>query len=208
VLVSHFGTTAIAAYGIGFRVLVLVIIPALGISMATDTLVGQSLGAGHLARARQTAVVSAGYAFGLLTAAAVLVFVCATPIVRFFIPSDPAVIREGAWVVRSMAVSFGLMGVEMSLMGAFRGAGNTLLPMVLAIVSAWGIQIPVAYGLSHYTALGERGLWYSFPITALLTALLTILRFKRQRWKPLVRTPEEALRDKVREEILIEEGRP
>jgi len=188
VFVSHFGTSSLAAYGIGFRVLMLVFIPAFGISMATATLVGQNIGAGNFARAKETAVVSTWYAFWLLTGAAVLIFAGATHVVQFFVPEDPVVIREGALVVRLMAVSFGLIGVQMSLMGAFLGAGDTFMPMVLTIVSVWVIQIPVAYCLSHYTSLGALGLWYSFPITALVTTILTIVRFKRQNWKPLARS--------------------
>jgi putative MATE family efflux protein len=204
--VSHFGTTANAAYGIGFRVLTFVIIPAFGISMATATLVGQSIGAGDFKRAKKTAVVSAWYAFWLLTAAAVVVFAGATHLVRFFVPEDPAVIREGALVVRLMAVSFGLLGAQLSLMGAIRGAGDTVMPMVLTIVSMWVIRIPLAYYLSHYTSLGAIGLWYSFPAPAIMTTILAIVQFKRQHWTPLVKRNE--LQGNLMEEILVDEGGP
>ena len=186
VFVSAFGTTAMAAYGIGFRVLTFVIIPAFGISMATATLVGQNIGAGNLARAEKTAVISTWYAFWLLTGAAVLMFLGATHVVRFFVPEDPAVIRAGALVIRLIAVSFGLIGVQMNLMGAFRGAGDTFMPMVLALVSVWVIQTPIAYYLSYCTSLGELGLWYSIPISVLATTIVTIVLFRRRRWKPLV----------------------
>ncbi len=44
-IVAGFGTTVTAAYGIGGRILSFIIIPALGLSAATSTLVGQSIGA-------------------------------------------------------------------------------------------------------------------------------------------------------------------
>ena len=50
-LVSTFGTNPIAAYGIGQRVLSCAIIPAMGLSLATSTLVGQNIGAGRMDRA-------------------------------------------------------------------------------------------------------------------------------------------------------------
>jgi putative MATE family efflux protein len=50
-LVSKFGTIDVAAYGVGIRVLTFVVIPAMGLAMATTTLVAQNLGAGKLARA-------------------------------------------------------------------------------------------------------------------------------------------------------------
>jgi MATE family, multidrug efflux pump len=207
VLASHFGTTAIAAFGIGLRVLVLAMIPAFGISMATTTLVGQSIGAGNFARAKEIAVVSARYAFWLLTGATILIFGTAQHVMSVFAPGDPALVREGAEVVRCLALCFGMMGVEMTLIGAVRGVGDTTMPMALAFVSVWLIEIPVAYSLSHHTSLGEHGLWYTFPIYSASAMLLAIALFKKQRWKPLAQTKENELKKKVTEEILMEEGR-
>jgi putative MATE family efflux protein len=50
-LVASFGTTAIASYGIGARIFSFVIIPAMGLSMAVSTVVGQNVGAGRDERA-------------------------------------------------------------------------------------------------------------------------------------------------------------
>jgi putative MATE family efflux protein len=182
-LVSHFGTVAVAAYGIGCRVLMLVIIPAFGISMATATLVGHSVGVGDLERAKKIAVESTWCAFWLLTAAAVVVFIAAPPIVRILTSKDAAVIGEGIFVVRCMSVCFGMTGIQFSLMGALRGAGDTFAPMVIALVSVCVVQVPVAYYLSNHTSLGERGLWYSLPISAMATTVLATMLFKRHNWK-------------------------
>jgi|SRR3984957_2907198 len=181
--VAHFGTIAIAAYGIGLRVLMLILIPALGISTAAHTLVGQNIGAGNFTRARQTAIVSASYAFAVLAAAAVLVYAGATDIIKLFVPTAAtAVISEGSRVLHAMAVAFAFFGVEMSFAGTFRGAGDTLVPMIFAMISIWLIQIPAAFVLSHFTSLREQGLWCSFPISAIGSALLAVARFRTGRW--------------------------
>jgi Na+-driven multidrug efflux pump len=208
VIVAGFGTLAIAAYGIGFRVLTFVIIPALGISMATATLVGQSIGAGNVRRAKEVARLSSRSAFFVLSAAGVVCFAAASHIVRFFVPEDENLIAAGAVVVRFMAISFGFIGLQQSLMGAFRGAGDTFMPMILAIVSVWILQIPAAYLLGSHGSLGVVGLWCAFPISAAGTAALTVLRFKTHSWRRLTRSKEDELQGKVTEEILIEEGLP
>jgi putative MATE family efflux protein len=66
-LVASFGTVIVAAYGIGSRILSFVIIPALGLSMATSTLVGQNIGAGKVNRAEEVAKVSGWIGFISLT---------------------------------------------------------------------------------------------------------------------------------------------
>src|SRR3954462_1016154 len=45
---SSFGNIAVAAYGVGVRIITFVIIPAMGLAMATTTIVGQNIGAGKL----------------------------------------------------------------------------------------------------------------------------------------------------------------
>ena len=94
-LVASFGTVTVAAYGIGFNVLSFVIIPAMGLSMATSALVGQNIGAGQIDRAASIARLSALIAFTSLTAIGLIVFVLAAPIVKFFVPSDADVIAAG-----------------------------------------------------------------------------------------------------------------
>src|SRR5690554_561902 len=52
-LVTGFGSEMVAAYGVGARILSLVIIPALGFSIATTSLVGQNIGAQQIDRAEK-----------------------------------------------------------------------------------------------------------------------------------------------------------
>jgi putative MATE family efflux protein len=205
IIVAGFGTVAIAAYGIGFRVLTFVIIPALGISMATATLVGQNIGAGNVQRAVRVATLSGRAAFLLLTAAGILFFAFAPHVVRFFVPHDESLVASGALVVRYMSISFGFIGLQQSLMGAFRGAGDTFMPMTLAIVNVWVLQLPVAYLLSRHTSLGVLGLWYTFPLSAIVTTVLAAVRFRTHSWRRIIPSEEGALRQKVAEELLIEE---
>ena len=64
-LVASFGTLTTAAYGVGPTVLQVVMIPAMGLSMAVSTLVGQNIGAGNIQRASRIALfgTSVGSAF-------------------------------------------------------------------------------------------------------------------------------------------------
>ncbi len=52
-LASGFGTTTLAAYGVGANILQFITIPAMAQSMAVSTLVGQNVGAENIPRARR-----------------------------------------------------------------------------------------------------------------------------------------------------------
>ncbi len=181
-LVTAFGTLALASYGIGSRILSFIIIPAFGLGMATSTLVGQNIGAGKPERVKKTIRLSLNIAFGLMSIFGILFFVFAEDIARFFIPTDPAAIKESAVFIRHIAVSFGFMGILIVLVGAFRGAGKTKISMLLTLFSVWILRFPLAYFLSKYTSLGLRGIWLSYPLTNIITALLGLIILWKYHW--------------------------
>lgn len=205
-LVASFGTVTVAAYGIGFNVLSFVIIPAMGLSMATSALVGQNIGAGQIDRAASIARLSALISFTSLTAIGLLVFALASPIVRFFVPSDADVIAVGGRFLQIVGPSFGFIGLQLALTGVFRASGNMLATMVLALVSQWVLQFPIAYVLSFHTGLGSEGIWWAFPASNPLTAAITMIWFLKGDWKRTRLTAEQSAVEEVTEEILIEEG--
>ncbi len=181
-LVTHFGTMVLASYGIGSRILSFVIIPAFGLGMATSTLVGQNIGAKAYERVKKTLQLSLGIAFGALSITGLLLFVFARDVASFFIPDDPATIQESAVFIKSLSVSFGFLGILIVLMGAFRGAGKTKISMVLAIMSVWLLRFPLAYYLAYHTDLKQFGIWISYPITNILTAIAGILILIKHKW--------------------------
>lgn len=181
--VSHFGTLAIAAYGMGFRFFTFVLIPAFGISMATTTLVGHSLGAGDPRRAEAVARTCSRIAFLTLAGTTILLIATASPLVAFFVPHDPALQVMGTDAVRLMALAFAPIGLQMGLIGAFRGAGDTLVPLIATSINIWLLQIPLAWILSRHTSLGTNGLWLSYALANTVTTIHLALRFRYSDWR-------------------------
>jgi|CXWL01.1.fsa_nt_gi putative MATE family efflux protein len=207
-LVASFGTITIAAYGLGTRVFSFVIIPAIGFAMATSTLVGQNMGAGKIDRAEKVGKTAAMISFVFLTLIGIIVFIFARSIVTLFIPNDADVIDHSVVFIRIFSLSFGVVGLQQTLNGVFMGSGNTFISMMIAIISLWVIQFPLAYILSQHTSLGELGIWLAFPISPILASIIAIYWFMHGTWKKkkLVSESTESLQDKVIEESIIEEG--
>ncbi len=160
-LVTSYGSEVVAAYGIGARILSLVIVPSIGMGIATTTLVGQNIGAG----------------IGLL------LFLFAENLTAFFVPNDPQVIKDGAEFIRIMSLSFGLLGVQQVLNGVFNGTRFTQASMLISIFSLWMVRFPVAFILSSKTTLGFEGIWWAFPISNLIAALVAFIYYKIGYWK-------------------------
>lgn len=206
-LIASFGTLAVASYGAASNILQLVMIPAMGLSMAVATLVGQNIGAGNIDRAARIGKLGAWLGFWILTAAGAIVFLGAPYIIGFFVPGDAAVTEGGTMFLRIMALSWGFLGVQLALTGVLRASGNMVVTMILTLVSQWVIQFPLAYVLSKHTALGIEGIWWAFPISYVVIALITLAIYAKGDWKKKRLTdPEDVLTEKVSEEILAEES--
>jgi putative MATE family efflux protein len=204
-LVAGFGTVAVAAYGIGVRVMSCALVPAIGLSVATSTLVGQNIGAGQLARAERTNMISCTLAFVTLTFGGLLVFFGAPAIARVFIPQGGAVIDESAAFIRAISFTFGFIGLQQVLTGSLRGAGDTVAPMVLAMISLWVMRFPLAYVLSAHTSLHVNGIWYAFPVTTVLSAIMAGYWYVWGGWREK-RIIDGEFQEMVREQAAIEEG--
>lgn len=205
-LVATFGTITLAAYGIGSRILSFVIIPALGLSMATSTLTGQNIGAGKIDRAEKITKLSASAGLIILTIVGIVMFLFAKQISAIFIPGEVETIQSSALFIKIMALTFGFIGVQMSLNGLFRGSGNTMISMILSIVSLWILRFPLAYILSKHTALAEIGIWIAFPVSNIIAAGITIIWFMKGTWKQKQITEEIKLTRETTKETIIEEG--
>jgi putative MATE family efflux protein len=205
-LVATFGTVAIAAYGVVTNIFMFVLIPAMGLSMATAALVGQHIGAGKIERATRISHLSSTISFVVLSLTGIALFFGAHSVVAFFVPTDPPVVETGARFLRIFSWSFGFLGLQLSLLGVFRAAGKTVTTMVLALVAQWVLQFPLAYLLGKHTAGGLDTMWWAFPISMVVSTTLAVVLFLRGDWKRGRLTEEAAAAAEVTGEILIEEG--
>lgn len=181
-LATAFGTLSIAAYGLGTRIFSFIIIPAVGLAMSTSTIIGQNMGAGKIERAEATMKQSMKIGFFSLTMVGVLIFIFAEPITAAFIPGDTPVIKESAFFLKIMALTFGFVGMQMGAIGTLRGSGNTHSAMTLSLLTII-IMVASAYLLSKLTPLGYRGIWWSYAISNAAGALLALMYITLGKWK-------------------------
>src|SRR5690625_7255229 len=88
IIVASFVSEIVAAYGVGTRMLSLIVVPALGLSIGTTTLVGQNICAGQIKRAEKVANLSNKIAFYGLTLVGLIMFLIAEPLTTLFLPHD------------------------------------------------------------------------------------------------------------------------
>lgn len=181
-IVSIFGSAALAGYTIAIRIIIFIILPSWGLSNAAATLVGQNLGAKRPDRAESSVWRTGFYNMLFLGIIGVFFIIFAVPIVRLF-THDPEVVPLAAACLRIL--SYGNIGYAygMVMLQAFNGAGDTVTPTVVNFFGFWLIEIPLAYFLAIPGHLRSSGVFVSIVVAELFIAGVSIILFKRGRWK-------------------------
>jgi putative MATE family efflux protein len=181
-VVASFGTAAVAAYGVGMRLRLIVLLPAFAFGTSSATLVGQNLGADRPNRAKKCAWMATALNAGIMFVIGVLSFVFARQIITLF-NSNPEVVNTGTSYLKITSLFFPLLALGVVLGRSLSGAGDTVPPMVITIISLWVIQIPLALLLSKITSLGVNGIWWAIVIASCVNGLLNMFWFQKDHWK-------------------------
>ncbi|MBB1564644.1 MATE family efflux transporter [Candidatus Gracilibacteria bacterium] len=205
-LITSFGTVALAGFGAGGNIFQFIMIPAMGFSIATSTMVGMNLGAKNLKRASDIAKTSSIITFIALEIVGIFTFFFTPELITLFV-KDSETIAVGVDMIKISAFTFGIMGIQFSLVGVFRAAGNTTLAMNLGIISQFLIQFPAAYLLANNFKMGVDGIWWSYAITNISMMLICIAIFIRGKWKEKNITDDDINDKNIIEETVIAEGK-
>ncbi|MBL8877973.1 MAG: MATE family efflux transporter [Phycisphaerales bacterium] len=176
------GTANFAAHVVAVEVEGLSYMPALAWGTAAATLVGQYLGAGRPVEATRAGHLAAmqGAALGLFSGAVFLAF--AEQIYAMF-TSDPAVRHVGIPAFRLMAFAQPFLCTAIVYIQALRGAGDTRMTMIFALIGGIGLRIPIAYLGGVVLQGGLIGAWCGMWADNLAKFLLGLARFLHGGWR-------------------------
>lgn len=180
-IVAGCGTAAVAAYGTGLRLHMIVLMPAFALGGAAATMVGQNLGAGKPERARRAAWLATWLDVGVMVVAGALLMLFAAPLIRIF-NTDADVVAIGARYLQVVSPSYVFAALGIVLGRALNGAGDTLAPMIATILSLWGLQVPLAIWLAHRWQPATDGVWWAIVASGTLHGILIMLWFQTNRW--------------------------
>jgi putative MATE family efflux protein len=183
-IAARYGTSAVAAYFIGVRILALSFLPGFGFSAAASTLVGQNLGALRPDGAERSGWEASRLAVIMMSIAGAVIFVLARPIAQAFI-DDPRVIADAVVFIRVLAACQPLMAADFTLGGALRGAGDTTFPLVTVIIAFYGARLGFAYSAAAIFSLGLPWVWSALFGDYIARATLKAWRFHSGRWKTI-----------------------
>jgi Na+-driven multidrug efflux pump len=181
---SEFGSEVLAGYTIAIRVIMFTLMPAWGMSNAAATLVGQNLGANKPERAEISVWKTGKYNAIFMGTVSLAYLIFAKQIISWF-NTTPQVVENGALCLQIIALGYVFYGYGMVVTQAFNGSGDTRTPTRLNLIAFWLFQLPMAYLLALTFDLGAIGVFIAITAAQVFLAILSIIWFKKGRWKTI-----------------------
>ncbi|MCA9791808.1 MAG: MATE family efflux transporter [Candidatus Eremiobacteraeota bacterium] len=173
--VGAYGPQALAALGIGHRVLSLSFLLCYGYSLATITLVGHNAGAGQMERACQCTWEGVKLVLRTVGPVGLSYLLLARQFSSCF-SSDPTVIAIATSYLRIISFSQVLLGVSMVIEGAFAGFGRTIPPTTVSIATTVA-RVPGVHLVGDLLRAPIRGLWWVFSLLTCARGLAMVVLF-------------------------------
>lgn len=178
--VNTFGRSYAAGYTVGLKIDNLVFLPIQALSSAATALVGQNVGAGNWERVRSAARWVVGCCLGWCALGILCIYPFRAELVGVFTPSM-ATIECGALFVGWVLPAYSLLSVIFSLNSVIRGAGQSLVPMLVAVIGQIFVRVPVVYLLAD--KFGPRYMYGGFAIGWAVGATLAVCYYASGHWK-------------------------
>ena len=178
-IVAPLGTIAIAAHSLAITVESLCYMPGYGIAEAATTLVGQGIGAGQKLLTRSFARMSVGLGIAVMTVMGVLMWTFAPELMSLMSPVEE-VIAQGTQVLRIEAWAEPMFAAAIVANGVFIGAGDTIIPAIMSLVSMWAVRLTLAASLAP--KYGLKGVWMAMATELTFRGSIFLFRLFKGNW--------------------------
>ena len=182
-IIAPLGSVALAANSFGITAESLCFMSGYGIADAATTLVGQSLGAGRKQLTRSLAWITVSMGMVIMGTMAIIMYVFAPELMGIMSPV-PEVVELGARCLRVEAWAEPLFAVSIIGYGVFVGAGSTLVPCGINLVSLWMLRLGLSVLLVK--SMGLYGVWMAMSIELCFRGIIYLLCLSSRRWMKTV----------------------
>ena len=187
-LTNSFGEMLIAANVIIMRVDGFAMLPNFSFGTAMTTYSGQNIGAKKTDRVIKGAKQGTLLAVVTSTVLTCLILIFGKQLMGIFTETQELV-DLSRHMMGIIAAGYIAVAVNQSLSGVMRGAGDTMTPMWISLVSTVAIRVPIAYGIAFLTRSQEypngrpESVFISLLVSWVLGALITVVFYLKGKWK-------------------------
>lgn len=179
-LVNTMGRDAVAGFGAAQRLDTIILLPAIALSTAVNTMAAQNIGVQQWDRVSQITKIGNIVNTTIMVIISAFLFILAEPLTRLFI-QDEGSVAFGTTYLKTIAVFYPFLGFNFIFNGVVRSSGAMFQVLILNIISLWILRVPLAHlATSLY---GERGIALGIGISFVISSLFSAAYYKWGGWK-------------------------
>jgi putative MATE family efflux protein len=172
--ISKYGQAAVAAYGIATRVDQIALLPIMGLTTATLTLMGQNNGARRFERCREVYRSALIYGIFITTISMLIVFFLPRTIMQLF-TEDETVLGVGSFYLRISAFIYWAYIILFVAVAALQGLKRPAYAIWIGLYRQVVAPVIVFYGLAHGVGMGLTGIWWGIFVVTWSATFITLL---------------------------------
>lgn len=187
-LTNSFGEMVIACHVMVMRVDGFAMMPNFSFGAAMTAFTGQNIGAKRLDRVAQGTKDGTKMAAGVATVITIILLFFGRYLMSVF--TDTAELVDLSMrMMRILAAGYIAMAISQSLSGVMRGAGDTVTPMWISLITVIGLRVPIAYGLAYltrselYPTGRPESIFISLLLSWTLGAVINTVAYKKGAWR-------------------------
>lgn len=181
--VAAWGTYALAAYGIGLRLLMIISIFGFDLATTSAIIMSNNLGAKKIRRAEVSSWMASGFNGLFMGLSGIVLFCLASQIISIF-DQTAEVVRVGTEYLRIITPGWLFLAVWIVLRRSFIGAKDVRTPLFISLITLAGLQLPLAFYLPEVAGLGVTGIWWAILGATVIQGVTSASLFQAGKWKP------------------------
>lgn len=178
-VVNTFGNNVVAGFGAAQRLDSIIMLPAMALGTAVNSMAGQNIGAAKWNRVHQIAKYGVLMNLLIMFIVSFIVVVCAKLAIGLFIDEESAV-HFGMRYFQIIAFFYPFLGINFILNGIVRAAGAMLQVLFLNLISFWVLRVPLTYLCS--LSLGENGIAVGMGASFVISSAFAYGYYKYGKW--------------------------
>jgi len=181
-LLAHFDQTAVAGYGAGSKIDLIVALPIIGLASAAVSVVGMFAGAKRADLVRSTALYTYKWVVGISVVIGVAAYSGSDIIIGLF-TDDARTLEVGTSYLSYMVFAYPLMAFGMTTGRILQGLGHGMPSLVITFIRVLLIAMPAAYIAVYIFNAPMEAIWFFMISGGIVANLLAFIWVRAYIWK-------------------------
>ncbi|KIL22979.1 hypothetical protein B4133_1198 [Bacillus altitudinis] len=179
--ITFMGTQALAAKVYTQNLMMFIMLFGAAISQGTQILIGRLIGAKEFDAAYRRCMKSLYWAIAISLLSSTALSLSSTHLLTFFTSNSEIIQIASVLLILTIILEPG-RSFNMVIINSLRAAGDAKFPVYMAMISMWGIGLPIAYLLGIQLEMGLIGVWISFIVDEWVRGIFMYRRWRSRVW--------------------------